>query len=119
MLDGMRADDLLVGIEARWFQPPGGGPVNLDRRGAARRVLLRLVEQRVRAPGVGLSVDEIVRAGWPTERMQHESGLARAYVTIQRLRALGLKSVIVTRDDGYLLDPRINLEQANDGPGYC
>jgi FHA domain len=108
---GKRGADLLVGARAHWFQPPGGGRINLGRRGAARRVLWRLVEQRVLAPGVGLPVDDIVQAGWPRERMQHESGLARAYVTIQRLRALGLKDVLVTRDDGYLLDPEINVER--------
>jgi hypothetical protein len=113
-LPGKGGNDLLVGIEGRWFQPPGGGRINLGRRGAVRRVLLRLVEQRVGAPGVGLAVEDIIQAGWPGERIQHESGLARAYVTIQRLRALGLKEVLLTRDDGYLLDPSLDVERRND-----
>jgi hypothetical protein len=107
------AREFLVGVEARWFQPPTGGRVNLGRRGAVRRVLLRLVEHRVAKPGEGLSVDEIVQAGWPKERMQYESGVARAYVTVQRLRALGLKDVLLTRDDGYLLDPGVLVERRN------
>jgi len=106
--------DLLVGLEARWFQAPGAGRVNLGRRGAVRRVLLRLVEQWSASPGVGLSVDEIVQAGWPKERMHYESGVARAYVTVQRLRSLGLKDVLITRDDGYLLDPDIKVERRNE-----
>jgi hypothetical protein len=106
--------DLLVGVEARWFQPPGAGRVNLGRRGAVRRVLLRLVEQRFASPGVGLSVDEIVQAGWPKERMHYESGVARAYVTVQRLRSLGLKDILLTRDDGYLLDPDVKVERRSE-----
>jgi hypothetical protein len=28
---------------------------------------------------------------------------------VQRLRALGLKDVVITRDDGYLIDPEVTL----------
>jgi hypothetical protein len=108
-LAASRADviDLLVGGEGRWFQPVGGARVNLGRRGPLRRVLLKLAEQRRASPGAGLPVEALLEAGWPGETMQHDSGLARVYTTIQRLRALGLASVLITRDDGYLLEPAI------------
>jgi hypothetical protein len=106
--------DLLVGAEGRWFQAPGAGRVNLGRRGALRRVLVRLVEQQAASPGVGISVDEVVAAGWPNDRMQYESGAARAYVTVQRLRSLGLKEILITRDDGYLLDPDVHVEHRDE-----
>jgi biotin operon repressor len=50
-------------------------------------------------------VDALLAAGWPGERVDYEAGVARVYTTIQRLRALGLQNVLVTQDDGYLLDP--------------
>jgi hypothetical protein len=104
--------ELLVGAQARWFQPTGGTRVNLGRRGSLRRLLHRLVEQRLALPGVGLSVELLLEAGWPGETMQYESGVARVYTTIQRLRALGLDTVLLTRDDGYLLDPTVAVRAA-------
>ncbi len=100
---------LEVGADARWFQPIGGERVNLGRGGPLRRVLLALAEERVDRPNVGLSLDAVISSGWPGEKMLHEAGLARVYTTVQRLRALGLASVLLTRDDGYLLDPGVDL----------
>ena len=37
--------------------------------------------------------------------MKHEAATLRVYTTVRRLRALGLAEVLLTRDDGYLLDP--------------
>jgi hypothetical protein len=104
---------LTIGAEARWFQTWQAERVNLGRRGPLRRVLLKLAEQRVDAPGVGVPLDAVIASGWPGEKMLHEAALARAYTTIQRLRALGLANVLLTRDDGYLLDPdaRVHLER--------
>jgi hypothetical protein len=97
---------VLVGADGRFFRA-FGEEVNLGRRGPLRKVLLVLAKQRLASPGIGLSNDAILDAGWPGEKMQHEAGLARVYTTVQRLRGLGLKAVLVTHDDGYLLDPAI------------
>jgi pSer/pThr/pTyr-binding forkhead associated (FHA) protein len=101
---------LEVGADTLWFRPPEGAPVNLGRRGALRRVLVRLLQQRYRAPGVPLGPTELIAAGWPGERMTHESALARLYTTVQRLRLLGLKDLLVTREEGYLLDSSVMVE---------
>jgi hypothetical protein len=101
--------ELKVGPEARWFEAPGAERVNLGRRGPLRRVLLRLTEARSENPGTGLPVDDLIAAGWPGERMQYEAALARVYTTVQRLRALGLKELLITRDDGYLLDAAVRM----------
>ena len=100
---------LVVGADARWFQPLGGAQVNLGRRGPLRRVLLELAQQRVASPGVGVPLDRVIAAGWPAEKMLHEAAVARVYTTIQRLRALGLANVLLTRDDGYHFDPAIDV----------
>lgn len=97
---------LVVGADGRFFRL-GDEEVNLGRRGPLRKVLLALAKKRVASPGVGLSNEEVLEAGWPGEKMQHEAGLARVYTTIQRLRGLGLQSLLVTHDDGYLLDEAV------------
>jgi hypothetical protein len=97
---------IVVGPEAHWLEVDGAR-VNLGRRGALRRVLAHLVDRRIGEPGSRASVAELLEAGWPGERMQWEAGVARVYTTVQRLRALGLEGILLTRDDGYLLDPAI------------
>ena len=99
--------ELVVGSDRCSFEVVPGLQIDLQRRGPLRRVLLALVEQRARRPGVPLSVEAVAAAGWPGERIQHKSAVARVYTTVNRLRALGLGKGLVTRDDGYLLDPSL------------
>jgi hypothetical protein len=100
------AHALVVGRDARWMTPPGGARVDLVRYGPVRRLLDRLVEERLARPGTALSAEQLIDAGWPGERMRHSAGLLRVYSAIRRLRRLGLEPLLVTRDDGYLLDAR-------------
>jgi predicted ATPase len=100
---------LVVGPEARWMIPPRGERIDLVRHGPARKVLDRLVTARVDAPGTALSADALLEAGWPGERMRHSAGLLRVYSVVRRLRRLGLEPILVTRDDGYLLDPEAGV----------
>jgi hypothetical protein len=93
------------------FEVAPGRKLDLQRRGPLRRVLLALLEQRRCHPGTPLSVDAVAAAGWPGQRIQHESAVARVYTTVNRLRALGLGKGLVTRDDGYLLDPKLIVRQ--------
>jgi hypothetical protein len=39
--------------------------------------------------------------------------MLRVYSSIRRLRALGLESTLITRDDGYLLDPAVPFTRAS------
>ncbi len=95
---------LRVGPESRWLELPRGERVDLVRYGPVRRLLDRLVVARLESPGVALSAEALIEAGWPGERMRHTAGLLRVYSAIRRLRRLGLDAVLITRDDGYLLD---------------
>jgi len=83
-----------------------GAPVDLARRGPLRRVLVALFEARLRRPGEALDTHAVLAAGWPGERMFPESGAARVYMAVRRLRVLGLDAVLTTTDGGYALDPR-------------
>ena len=51
----------------------------------------------------------LLEAGWPGERMSPESGARRVYVTINRLRKLGLGELLLTTGDGYALAPNVRV----------
>lgn len=101
----------LVGADARSLRPPDGEAIDLARHGALRQVLDALVTRRLAEPGVALSASALLAAGWPGERVRHESGMLRVYSIIRRIRALGLAEALLTRDDGYLLDPQVRFER--------
>lgn len=97
---------------ARGFRVEGGAVVDLTRRRALRGVLHGLVEQHLAARGEPLSLDAVLEAGWPGERMSFESGARRVYVTINRLRKLGLGELVLTTGDGYMLEPTADVVRA-------
>ncbi len=96
---------LIVGPEARWFRLQDRRPVPVLKAKAARLVLYRLVRLRVDAPGRALSLAELFEAGWPGERIPPKAAANRVYVTLTKLRKLGLGALLQSRDDGFLLDP--------------
>jgi tetratricopeptide (TPR) repeat protein len=101
---------LVVESEGKTFTPPNGEPVDLSRRRSLRLVLLSLSALRLSSPGQSMSVDEILAAGWPGERVMAEAGANRVYVVVATLRKLGLRELLISRDDGYLLDPETRLD---------
>ena len=74
-----------------------------------RGILLELVRLRLESPGKGLGIDDVIAAGWPGEKIRRDAALTRAYTTMKRLRSLGLEAWILTNDDGYLLDPELDV----------
>ncbi len=100
---------LLVSPDGRRFRITGKRAVSLERRGALGRILAVLARERTMAPGAALSLDQVLKAGWPGEHVSVETGAARVYNAVQRLRKLGLESMLRTRDDGYLLDPDMSI----------
>jgi hypothetical protein len=76
-------------------------------------VLDALVTRRIAEPGVATTAIALLESGWPDERVRHESGMLRVYSVVRRLRALGVGEALVTRDDGYLLDPGVAFERAS------
>jgi hypothetical protein len=110
---------LVVGKVARWIALPSAAAaaagasdrIDLVRYGPVRRLLDRLVVARLSEPGVALTAEALIEAGWPGERMRHTAGLLRVYSAVRRLRRLGLEPVLITRDDGYLLDPDADVRR--------
>jgi predicted ATPase len=104
---------LTVGPEGRWFAVDASPRVDLVRRGPIRLILSRLVRERLQAPTVALSQQALLEAGWPGERVLAEAGSKRVRVAISTLRRLGLGGLVVTQDDGYLLDARSDVRIAD------
>lgn len=107
---------LILGPDARWFRAPGEAVQDFQRRGALRRLLLGLVQRQREEPGVGLSLSELLAIGWPEERVIHKAGANRVYVALATLRQLGLRRHLLSRDDGYLLDPALAVIRAEEPP---
>jgi tetratricopeptide (TPR) repeat protein len=100
---GAPTDALVVCAHGRWFRGPQGEVVSVARWRPLQRLLERLAERREIAPGEPLSVDALVAAGWPGERMLSKAGATRVYTAIASLRRLGLRDMLVRDDRGYLL----------------
>ena len=77
----------------------------LDKHASARRVLERLARAHAEEPGRALSADELFEAGWPGVVIRSDSAHNRLYVTLAKLRKMGLKLALLRTDAGYLLDP--------------
>jgi hypothetical protein len=102
---------LQIGAEGKWFRAPSGARVELPRRRQLRRLIMALAKRRIEAPGEPLSVDALLRAVYPDERFAvSTSGAMRIYNGLARLRTLGLRSVLLSRGNGYLLDPAVVAE---------
>jgi hypothetical protein len=99
---------LRLAEDGTWFET-GAGRVDVARRGAVRRILSALANHRSES-GRPLKVDELFEIGWPGERIPYESQVRRVYTAVWTLRTLGLESVLLTRDEGYLLDPKQAFE---------
>jgi len=97
---------LEVEAEGRWFVPPRGARIRCGRRPIMRRMLVALVEARIRAPGRALDRTELLEVGWPGERMIETAAKRRVQVMMSRMRELGLRGVLQTTDAGYRIDPR-------------
>jgi hypothetical protein len=92
---------------------PRGETFSLEKRRAVRLVLKRLVDERLARPGMSLTVDDLLAAGWPGERVLRDAGASRVYVALGTLRKLGMRDVIVSRDGGYHLDPLVQVLVVN------
>lgn len=104
-----------VGPEQAWVRGPHQEAASLERKVPARRVLSALVKARQTRPGVGLDLDALFEAGWPGESIRPDSMRNRVHVTLNQLRGVGLREVLLRGDDGYLLDPDVPLLVADDG----
>lgn len=108
---------VVVAGDGAWFRVAGEAPVDLRMRFALSRVLRALVAAHRRAPGVALSLEDVIEAGWPGARLVADSGANRVYVAIATLRRLGLRERIERAEGGYRLAPGASIERADTDLG--
>jgi hypothetical protein len=104
---------LRVDRQGAWFEVDGGKRVELGRRGALRRILAALAAKRALEPERGLKQSDLAIIGWPGERVLVDAASTRVRVAIATLRQLGLRSHLLTSDEGYLLDDAAQFELCN------
>jgi hypothetical protein len=100
---------IVVAGDASWPRVASGATVRLGRARALARIVRGLALERVRHPGRAVAADDLVRIGWPDERIVPAAAKNRLHVSITRLRKLGLEDAIVREADGYLFDPGIDV----------
>lgn len=103
-----------VARDGTWFRVGAEAPVDLRTRFALARVLRALVAASERAPDDTLSLDAMVEAGWPGERLVGDSSANRVYVAVATLRKLGLRALLERREGGYRLAPRAGIACSDD-----
>jgi predicted ATPase len=100
---------LTIGPGAAWFALAGGPAVDLRRRAAPRRILAALVAQHATHNHIAVSHDALVASGWPGENLRIEAAGTRLRVAIATLRGYGLRDVLLTTEDGYLIGPDVRV----------
>ncbi len=98
------ATTLSISVDGRWFRPPGGALVSLERHAALARVLACLAAAR-QAAGEPVPAVALVRAGWPDERLLPRAARLRLHNALSRLRTLGLRDALVRSHGGYAIAP--------------
>lgn len=107
---------LRVGPDCAWLMRVDGELRDLTRFSAARRLLLRLVVGWEREPGVPVPRTDLFAAGWPADNIGRSSALNRLRVELSRLRRMGLRSILLTKGAGYLLDPETSVLRLDEPP---
>jgi hypothetical protein len=65
---------LMVGPDGRLVRLADGSEIDLTRRKALRRIVRQLADIRLSAAGTALSVEDVLAAGWPGEKVLPDSG---------------------------------------------
>src|SRR5262249_48356958 len=97
---------LFVGPEGEWVAVSRNpNKVSAIVQLPQRRVLLRLVEQRVASRGEAISSASLIEHAWPGERINPTAARNRLHVAIAALRRFGLRDAIEKIGQGYRLLP--------------
>ncbi len=105
---------LLVHSRGDWADLPSGKRVRFTKRPVARLLLMRLVRERVDAPGRCLKPDDLLAAGWPGEKILPHAAKNRLYVALTSLRNMGFRELMRANDEGYCLDPDVPVRIAEE-----
>ena len=93
---------LTIHEEERWLELDQR--VDMKRRGPMWRLLLCLARAHEQQPAQPVHAIDLFLQGWPQAQGSiPETGMHRLYSTMNRLRRLGFEALIMTLDEGYLL----------------
>ncbi|MEM9075230.1 MAG: tetratricopeptide repeat protein, partial [Myxococcota bacterium] len=98
-----------IAADASFFLTPEQERIDLSRRHVFRRLLAALLQARLSSPGETLTLEDLLRAGWPGQRVMQAAARNRLHVALSGLRKLGLDPLLQKRRQGYLLDPAIEI----------
>jgi hypothetical protein len=106
--------ELAVHHDGAWFQLAGTASVAWVRRTVRRRLLVALVRARLDTPARPVTADQLIRAGWPDERILPRAARNRLHVALHRLRRSGLAAVVRRTADGWLLSTDLAISLCDD-----
>ena len=86
-----------------------GTEIRLGRRQAPKRIFLFLARRQIETPGVPATHNDLVRAGWPGERVGKKAGKNRLYAAIKTLRQLGCEQILETCPEGYRFSRNVGI----------
>lgn len=99
----------LFDFEHAELRPPGLPAIELKKRPQLLRIVRALVEARLSGPGLALTQEQLLEAGWPGERMQPAAAANRVKVALSTLRSAGLRDLLLRAESGHLLDPNVPI----------
>jgi hypothetical protein len=99
-------ETLVIDSAHRWVVIGGEQAHDLRRHGLYGRLLQRLIQARGDAPDEHVSIDELVDALWPDERMSLESAANRFHKTLSTFRKQISRELLERHDDGYCIPSR-------------
>lgn len=111
---GSATPKLSVGPAGNWFRLGEQEPVDMKRRTAPRLLLVAFAQHREQGTDEGLALEELFEIGWPGQSIGVEAANKRVYSAVRTLRRLGLDSVLITTDRGYMLMPELNVVRSED-----
>lgn len=94
-----------IAHDAGFFVTPDDARIDLSRRRVSQRLLSALLDHRLAHPGEILRMEDLLRAGWPGQRVLQAAARNRLHVALSSLRKLGIDPLLLRRGEGYLLDP--------------
>lgn len=103
------SNSLLVRRDGRAFRRPPGEWIPLPKGSPVCNVLVCLAESGARMPGRRVPLEVLIERGWPGERILQRAARSRAYMAISKLRNDGLRELLLRDEDGYFLDPSVEV----------
>lgn len=100
-LDHVAPSDDAVVIDGARLRLPGGATLDLTSHASLLRMVLALADAH--ESGLSLRTPDLLRAGWPGEKVAPKAGALRVRVGIAQLRKLGLRALLEHDTSGYRL----------------